>query len=127
MNRIERSPHAIYAEHCSRGELAYQVSVPDGKPVFPPRVVAPGTGGALEWRVSRGRGRVYATTTLHRRGEAPYNVALVDLDEGFRMMSALEGIAPESVDVGMRVEVRFHEGAGGEPPFPVFVPAVDGR
>jgi uncharacterized OB-fold protein len=127
MNSIERSPHAIYVEHCRRGELAYQVSSPDGRPVFPPRIVAPGTGGSLEWRVSRGLGRVYATTTLHRKGEAPYNVALVDLDEGFRMMSAIEEIAPESVTIGMRVEVRFREGTTAEPPFPVFVPAAHGR
>lgn len=123
MNTINPSPYAKYVEHCRRGELAYQVRVPDGRPVFPPRLVAPVTGGALEWRVSAGRGRVYATTTLHRKGEAAYNVALVDLDEGFRMMSAIEEIAPESVTVGMRVEVRFRAGNGEEPPFPVFVPS----
>jgi len=122
MNAMTTSPYAWFVEHCRRGELAYQVRVSDGRPVFPPRVVAPETAGPLEWRVSSGRGRVYATTTLHRKGEAPYNVALVDLDEGFRMMSTVEEIAPEAVDVGMRVQVRFKAGEGEEPPFPVFVP-----
>ncbi len=117
------SPHASYVEHCRRGELAYQVRTSDGKAVFPPRVMAPGTGGALDWRISTGLGTVYATTTLHRKGESPYNVALVDLDEGIRMMSRVEEAAPDAVAVGMRVKVRFRAGEGDEPPYPVFVPA----
>jgi uncharacterized protein len=117
------SPFTTYAEHCARGELAYQVRREDGTPVFHPRLVAPGVGGtALDWRVSAGLGTVYATTTLSLKGQAPYNVALVDLDEGFRMMSRVQGIAPEAVKVGLRVQVRFEPGAEGQPPYPVFEP-----
>jgi uncharacterized OB-fold protein len=115
------SPYAVYSEHCRRGELAYQVTRA-GEPVFYPRLVAPGTGETeLEWRVSAGLGTVHATTVVRRRGEQPLNVALIDLDEGFRMMSRVETIAPEAVRIGMRVRVSFD--ASADPPPPVFVPA----
>jgi uncharacterized protein len=113
------SPATIFAEHCARGELAYQVA-PDGTPVFPPRLAQPGTGAELAWRVSAGAGAVYATTVLRRRGEEPANLALVELDEGFRMMSRVEEVAPEAVRIGMRVAVRFAQDG-----VPVFVPAAD--
>jgi uncharacterized protein len=115
---MEESPAAVFAGHCRAGRLAYQVA-PDGTPVFPPRLAAPGTGAPLEWAVSGGRGTVHATTVVRRRGEEPHNVALVELDEGFRMMSRVDGRAPEDVRIGLRVAVRF---AGGDPPVPVFVP-----
>jgi hypothetical protein len=117
---MEASPYSVYAEHCRQGRLAYQVT-PAGTPVFHPRVVAPRSGETdLEWRVSAGTGSVHSTTVVRRRGEEPYNVALVDLDEGFRMMSRVEDLAPEEVAIGLRVRVRF----SGEvdPPLPVFVP-----
>ena len=51
------------------------------------------------------------------------NVALIDLDEGFRLMSRVEDIDPMQVRIGMRVKVRFNPGDDKQPPFPVFVPA----
>ena len=124
---LERSPLGIYLGHLAEGRLAYQVSPDDGAPVFFPRVIAPGTGGAdPEWRVSAGRGTVHATTVVHRRGEPPLNVALIDLDEGFRMMSRVEGIAPEAVRIGLRVRVEIRAGEGDMPHLPVFLPEDEG-
>jgi hypothetical protein len=123
LERLEQSPREHWLEACRRGQLAYQVDA-NGRAVFHPRVVAPGGGGPLEWRVSRGRGTVYAATTVHPRGGETYNVSLVDLDEGFRMMSRVEGVAPEEVRIGMTVQVHFVEQADGEALLPVFVPAV---
>jgi uncharacterized OB-fold protein len=121
-----QSPYGTFIEHCRKGELAYQVCVDDGRPVFFPRVAAPGTGGArLEWRVSKGLGTVYATTVVHYRDEPPLNVALIDLDEGFRMMSRVEGIDPMQVRIGMRVRLKMHPGDDQQPPYPVFTP-LDG-
>jgi uncharacterized OB-fold protein len=99
------SPADVFAEHCARGQLAYQVDEA-GRAVFHPRV------GPYEWRVSAGLGTVYATTTVRRRGEEPYDVSLVDLDEGFRMMSTVRG----GGRIGMRVRVAFDDGV------PVFEP-----
>jgi uncharacterized OB-fold protein len=107
---LERAPTDVYWDHCRRQELAYQVDV-QGRPVFPPRV-----GDDLQWRVSAGQGTVYAATVVHPRGESdPYNIVLVDLDEGFRMMGTVVGDGP--VVIGARVEVAWRD---GDPPVPVF-------
>lgn len=115
------SPLAVYQEHLARGELAYQVTA-DGRAVFFPRVAAPGDGGELTWKVSRGEGTVYATTVVYYKGEKPLNVALVDVDEGFRMMSRVEGIDAEAVRIGMRVKFRALPATDGQPPLAVFEP-----
>jgi uncharacterized protein len=123
MERISQSPLAVYQAHLDRGELAYQWSPMAQKPVFYPRVICPFTGSdQLEWRVSAGFGMVYATTVTHPREGAPYNVALIDIDEGFRLMSRVEDVVPEAVEIGMRVKFRVHRAEGDEPPCPVFVP-----
>ncbi len=118
------SPLSVYYEHCKKGELAYQVCTDDGAPVFFPRVVAPKTGSPnLAWRVSKGLGTVHATTVVYYRNEPPLNVALIDLDEGYRMMSRVEDVDPLQVKIGMRVKVKMHPGDEKLPPYPVFTPA----
>ena len=120
---IEKSPLNIYLEHLERGELAYQFSLEAGRPVFFPRVLCPFSGSTrLEWRISAGRGTVHATTTVHPPEGPPYNVALIDCDEGFRLMSRVVDIAPELVRIGMRVSMRVHRPGGGDAPHPVFAP-----
>jgi len=119
--RAETSPLAVFREYCDKGDLAYQVTE-DGEAVFYPRLVAPKTGGALEWKVSKGLGTVYATTTLHPRNGEPYDVSMIDLDEGFRMMSRVENIDPSEVKIGMRVKVRMIPGTDDQPVYPVFDP-----
>jgi len=122
--KAETSPYGTFVEHCRKGELAYQYSPDDGKPVFYPRMIAPGSGSTkLEWRVSRGLGTVHATTVVHMKDVPPYNVALIDVDEGFRMMGRVEGMDPMQVKIGMRVKVRMHPGDEKQPPYPVFTPA----
>jgi uncharacterized OB-fold protein len=114
------SPLARYEAFLARGELAYQVDA-RGRPVFFPRVLAPaGRDGPLAWRVSAGLGTVYATTFITRKGESAYNVALIDMDEGYRLMSRVEGIAAEQVCIGMRVKARVQPAQGDEGPYPVF-------
>ncbi len=116
------SPLTTYIAHLERGELAYQFSPSMGGAVFYPRMIAPKTGKAdLEWRVSKGLGTVHATTVVHPQQGAPYNVALIDVDEGFRMMSRVEDVAPTQVCIGMRVKFRVSK-AEGEDPCPVFTP-----
>ena len=124
MGRMAESPLAVYQAHLEKGELAYQWSPEAQKAVFYPRVICPFTGSErLEWRVSAGLGTVYATTVVHPvREGAPYNVALIDCDEGFRLMSRVEDIAPEAVEIGMRVKFRVHRPSGDDPPYPVFTP-----
>jgi uncharacterized OB-fold protein len=119
-----KSPLNTYLEHLEKGELAYQFSPKAGKAVFYPRVLCPFTGSdKLEWRVSKGLGTVYSTTVVYPAKGEPYNVALIDCDEGFRLMSRVEDIDPKKVQIGQRVHFRVHRPGGEEPPVPVFVPA----
>ncbi len=125
---MDQSPLAVYQAHLDKGELAYQWSPEAGRAVFYPRLVCPYSGSTvLEWRVASGFGTVYATTVTHPPQGDPYNVALIDLDEGFRLMSRVEDIDPMAVTIGLRVRFRLHEPsgdkAGDEPAYPVFVPA----
>jgi len=123
MPSIQNSPLKTYLDHLSRGELAYQFSPEAGRAVFYPRVICPFTGSnKLEWRVSKGLGTVYATTVVHPAEDRPFNVALIDCDEGFRLMSRVEDIAPEAVRIGQRVRFRVHTPSGDDP-YPVFTPA----
>lgn len=119
---MQQSPLGTYLEHLRKGELAYQVTA-SGEAVFYPRAVAPVTGGELSWRVSKGLGTVYSTTVVYYRDEQPLNVALIDMDEGFRLMSRVEDIDPMQVKIGMRVRFRAHPGDQKQAPYPVFTPA----
>jgi uncharacterized OB-fold protein len=113
------APLETYLAHLARGELAFQ-RTRDGTPVFFPRLAAPRTGETdLEWQVSAGLGTVYSTTTIHPKGEAAYTVSLIDIDEGFRLMSRVEGVDPTTVRIGLRVRVRIVQDAEGTP-MPMF-------
>jgi len=123
MPNAATSPLATYLAHLDKGEFAYQFSPAANRAVFFPRVLCPYTGSDnLEWRVSKGRGTVYATTVVHPADGAPFNVALIDCDEGFRLMSRVEDIPPMDVKIGMRVRFRVHRPGGEEDPMPVFTP-----
>jgi hypothetical protein len=100
------APLETFRRHLALGELAYTVDAA-GDAIWPPRV-------GLAWRISAGLGTVYATTENHPRDGETRNVSLVDLDEGFRMMSTVLG---GSARVGMRVRVQSADGIA------VFVPA----
>lgn len=115
-------------ERCRSGELAYQHCAGCGRVQFYPRVVCTACGGrALDWRVSKGLGTVHAVTVVYRapspafRADVPYSVALVDLDEGFRMMANVVGCDPEGVAIGDRVRLVFE--VRGEAAVPQFTPA----
>ncbi|HEY7085123.1 MAG TPA: OB-fold domain-containing protein [Hyphomicrobiaceae bacterium] len=126
MPASEPSPLNRYLAHLEKGELAYQYSPEAGKAVFYPRLLCPFTGSAnLEWRISKGTGTVHATTVVHPTKGAPFNVALIDCDEGFRLMSRVEDIDPMQVKIGQRVRFRVHRPGGDDAPCPVFVPAED--
>lgn len=123
MENAKQSPLNIYIDYLKQGKLAYQFSPGSGKPVFYPRVICPDTGSEnLEWRISKGFGTVHATTVVHPQQGEPYNVALIDCDEGFRLMSRVENISPDAVVIGLRVIFHSQEQGGDEPPIPVFMP-----
>lgn len=78
-----------------------------------PRERAPGTlSDRTSWREVSGRGVVYSFTVVHQaasrafRDRVPYVLALIDLDEGARMMATVEG-AVDAVAIGTRVRVAW--------------------
>jgi uncharacterized OB-fold protein len=119
-------PNADTAEFwaaCNRGELTYQVCGDCGHVQFYPRALCTACqSGRLEWRTSAGRGEVHTFTVNHRapneafRQDAPYVIALVDLDEGFRMMMNVLDCPAEQVAIGMRVKVVFEDRDGQKIP-----------
>jgi uncharacterized OB-fold protein len=85
--------------------------------VYFPRELCPHCGAApLDWVAPTGHGTVYAVTTVRRKAEAggDYNVSLIDLDEGVRLMSRVDGLAPQDVRIGQRVKARvqLNDGRG---------------
>lgn len=81
-------------------------------PIFFPREVCPAClGTSLDWRLAGGEAEVYAVSVQHQPAyptladRVPYAVALVDLDEGIRMMTNVIGGDPDDVFVGQRVEL----------------------
>ncbi len=69
----------------------------------------------IEWTEASGRGKIYSYTVIYRppslifQEDVPYTVALVELDEGVRMMSNIIEVKPEDVRAGMAVEVVFDD------------------
>ena len=109
------APAVTYRRYLENGRLGYQHCGDCLAAVFYPRVLCPVCGsGALEWRESAGRGTVYATTAMYSRNRDPRNVVLVDLDEGFRMMSRVEDVPAEEVEIGTRVRFEVRQGEEGE-------------
>lgn len=77
--------------------------------VYFPRPVCPHCGSdQLQLVPPAGSGTVYAVTTVRRKADAggDYNVSLIDLDEGVRLMSRVANRAPAEVCIGQRVQAR---------------------
>lgn len=109
-------PEAEFRAFLAEGRFMIQRSRSTGGHVFYPRVAAPGTGVRdLEWVEASGEGVVYSTTVNRRSPEkgGAFNVALIDLAEGPRMLSRVVDIPPEEVRIGMKVRARIEtlEGA----------------
>jgi hypothetical protein len=118
-------PDEVFQGYLKEGKLALQRCRTAGRCFFPPRLLSPFTGTSeVEWIEVSGRGTVYTTTVIRRKPErgGDYNVAMIDLEEGGRMMSRIEGVAPTDVEIGTAVIARITEDEDGEP-FVVFDPA----
>lgn len=109
------------------GRLAYQRCADCGVAIFYPRLVCPHClSDRLDWEDSAGAGTLYSVTVVYRapaafRDLVPYAVALVDLDEGFRMMARIDANDPNALKIGDRVAVRFLPQVDGVA-LPVFAP-----
>jgi hypothetical protein len=86
----------------------------------------------LSWQPASGRGTVYSFTVEHRMpsplegAEGPYVVALVDLDEGARVMTNLVNCPPQACGAGMAVSVTWEPLSDGRN-LPLFEPLAESR
>ncbi|GAA4232654.1 hypothetical protein FHR32_008605 [Streptosporangium album] len=119
------APHREYTDRLGTGSVPYQTCDGCLSAVFPPRVICPRCGATeLRWSESAGLGTVYSISVISPRDALPYPVVLVDLDEGFRMMSTVVEIPAEDVRIGARVRARVDQDG---PSGPRVVFAAEGR
>lgn len=116
-------PEAEWRAHLAQGRFMIQRSRSTGGYVFYPRVAEPATGAQdLEWVEASGDGTVHAVTIIRKKDPVDsYTVVLVDLAEGPRLMSRVDGLPVDDVKIGMAVRASII--SEGDKPLLVFVPA----
>ena len=110
-------PEQQFKNYLSEGKFMIQKSKSLNKFFFHPRVAFPGTGERdLEWVEASGDGIVYSTSCNRRLPEKgdDFNISLITLQEGPRMMAKIEGVAPDQVVIGQKVKARISS-LKGEP------------
>jgi len=105
-----------YWEACKRGELRLQKCAGCAHVRFPPAALCPRClSESFAWEPMSGRGKVYTWIVVHRPQhpaffeDAPYNVAIVELEEGARLHSRIVGCSNDAIEIGMPVEVVFEK------------------
>ena len=78
-----------------------------------PRSLCPHCYGETIWEEASGRGHIYSFSVV-RRGEAPYVIAFVTLDEGVTMMTNIVDCDVESVHIGQLVHLVFKPSESGQ-------------
>lgn len=117
-----------YWEACHQGRLVTSRCGACGHRFLPPARICPSClSDQVSYAPVSGRAKVFSWIIVHRsqhpafNAETPYNVAIVELEEGPRMHTQLVGIAPEKMAVGMDVEVVFKK-VDDEISLPMFKP-----
>ena len=97
---------------------------------FPPSTVCKECGSNnIEWVQSSGKGKIFSFVIFHRlyhkgwNGEIPYVVAVIELEEGARLLSNIINTPPDNVKCDMPVKVVFEE-ATNNLTLPKFTPAL---
>jgi len=115
-----RGEEAAYYAAAAEGRLAIQRCPACARAIFYPRTLCPHCrDGTPEWVAAGGHGTIYSFSVLHRPGgpgfeaDVPYAVALIDLEEGVRVMANIVNVAAERLEIGMRVRVAFEDRGEG--------------
>jgi uncharacterized protein len=100
----------VYFKAAAEGTLLIQRCPACSHRQHYPRLVCTRCGNSPDWEAASGRGQIYTFTVIRQAGmpgfrdEVPYVIALVDLEEGPRLMGNLPGCDPDDVRIGMPVE-----------------------
>ena len=99
--------HKLTAQHCKACGKFF---------TFPPQGSCPHClSSDYDWIAVSGKGKVYSFVTYHRawhpayQDKTPYNVSLIDLDEGPRLISNVVGCKHTEVKIGMPVEIVYDD------------------
>ena len=112
MSDISDADQGVLARHqaaLAEGRFLIQKCDDCGQHIYFPREICPHCGsGAVQFVAPGGQGTVYAVTTVRRKAAegGDYNVSLIDLDEGPRLMSRVDNLPPDDVTIGQRVRAR---------------------
>jgi len=111
-----------YWDGCARGRLLYQSCGSCGAALSDPGYICRWCHARdLHWQESSGSGTVYSWSTVWRPQTAafrtPYVVSIIELDEGFYLMSNVVGCQRDEIHLGMPVQVVFHEVDGFTLPY----------
>ena len=119
----------MFWDGCKRHELLIQRCKQCGTSIHYPRTACPvDYSGEFDWLTASGKGHVHSYIVSYRAfhpgfaDDLPYIAAIIELEQGVRMISNVVGIAPEEIAVDMPVEVIFEE-ATPEFVLPKFRPA----
>jgi len=111
---VPTTDSAEYWHGCNREELLYQRCGSCSRAQFyPRRMCASCQSEDVSWARSQRRGAIHSFTVVHRpanpsfRDDVPFVIALVDMDEGFRMMLNIVGEKRLSSAIGSRVRIVF--------------------
>jgi uncharacterized OB-fold protein len=122
--------HGEFYQFCQQHELRFQRCSTCRSWRHMPRESCQACGSFdWTWERSTGKGRVYSWTVVHRAlhpgfaADVPYAVALIELDEGVRLVSHVVGLAPEALRLDLPVEVVF-EAVTPEVTLPKFRPLL---
>ncbi|TAJ94328.1 MAG: Zn-ribbon domain-containing OB-fold protein [Gammaproteobacteria bacterium] len=121
-------PFISYKQALKAGEFKIQKCESCGKHIYYPRSLCNHCGSPrLAWVKASGKGIVYSTSIVRQKPEQgpDYNIALVDLEEGPRMLTRIVDIKPEDIRIGMPVQGAVGD-VDGEPAV-VFRASTGGR
>jgi len=101
----EQGPDLVYQNFLEAGQFKIQHCSACDRHVFYPRLICCHCGSEkLKWIEASGEGIVYSTSIPRGAKEGDYNISLVDLKEGPRMMTRVVDIEPGDVKIGMKVK-----------------------
>ncbi|MEX2450882.1 MAG: OB-fold domain-containing protein [Rhodospirillales bacterium] len=103
-------PDYIFQEGLKNGTFLIQKCDSCGTFIHYPRFLCPSCGSDKTSQAeAKGTGTVYSTSVVRQRPErgGDYNLALIDLDEGPRLMSRVEGVDPTKVTIGLKVKAKI--------------------
>ena len=112
---LEGLAKEFYA-HCQRGELHFQRCDGCGAWRHVPREMCPDCGSwSWTWARSSGRGRIFSWTVVERalhpafQDACPYAPAVIEMEEGVRLLSQVVDCPPEELEIDLPVEVVFED------------------